>query len=240
MQDPRVQARLAPVIAAGEAATCAVLELEILYSTRNGDEHARSLRARRKLAYRHIELTGAVFERAIEVQGLLAARGRHRLPIPDLIIAGGGRVGPSDGTALRCGLRHHRPPLPARKPSGWYLPGACSEALMEPVAQAAGPRPARDPAGAPTASEDAPGRSIAVGGSVRRLTDLAKRQHGTTAQTPNRPVPPRPRSHGARTPARPPCGTRPTRRRPPAGRRRRPRSPRPPPRRTSRPWAAGR
>lgn len=86
MQDPRVQARLAPVIAAGEAATCAVIELEILYSTRNRDEHART-RARRKLAYRHIELTGAVFERAIEVQGLLAARGRHRLPIPDLIIA---------------------------------------------------------------------------------------------------------------------------------------------------------
>lgn len=86
MQDPRVQARVAPVIAAGEAATCAVIELEILYSTRNRDEHART-RARRKLAYRHIELTGAVFERAIEVQGMLAARGRHRLPIPDLIIA---------------------------------------------------------------------------------------------------------------------------------------------------------
>jgi predicted nucleic acid-binding protein len=32
-------------------------------------------------------LTGAIFERAIEVQGLLAARGQHRLPIPDLIIA---------------------------------------------------------------------------------------------------------------------------------------------------------
>ena len=86
MEDPRVQARLMPVIAAGEAATCAIIDLEVLYSTRNRDEHART-RARRRLAYRDIELTGSIFERAIEVQGLLAARGQHRLPIPDLIIA---------------------------------------------------------------------------------------------------------------------------------------------------------
>lgn len=86
MRHPRVQARLAPVIAGGEAATCAVIELEVLYSTRNRDEHTRA-RARRKLAYRNVELTEAIFERAIEVQGLLAARGQHRLPIPDLIIA---------------------------------------------------------------------------------------------------------------------------------------------------------
>ena len=86
MQDPRVQARLAPVIAAGDAATCAIIELEILYSTRNRDEHART-RARRRLAYRNVELTGSIFERAIEVQGMLAARGHHRLPIPDLVIA---------------------------------------------------------------------------------------------------------------------------------------------------------
>ena len=86
MKHPSVQARLAPVIAAGEAATCAIIELEVLYSTRNRDEHART-RARRRLAYRNVELTSAIFERAIEVQGLLATRGQHRLPIPDLIIA---------------------------------------------------------------------------------------------------------------------------------------------------------
>ena len=86
MKHPSVQARLAPVIAAGEAATCAIIELEVLYSTRNRDEHART-RTRRQLAYRNVELTSAIFERAIEVQGLLATRGQHRLPIPDLIIA---------------------------------------------------------------------------------------------------------------------------------------------------------
>ena len=92
MEHPDVQARLAPVIAAGDAATCAIVELEVLYSTRNRDEHART-RARRRLAYRNVELTNAIFERAIEVQGLLAARGRHRLPIPDLIIAAAAEAG---------------------------------------------------------------------------------------------------------------------------------------------------
>jgi predicted nucleic acid-binding protein len=86
MQHGQVQARLRPIIEAGEAATCAIVDLEVLYSTRNRIEHARA-RARRELAYRRIELTEAIFRRAIEVQGLLAGRGRHRLPIPDLIIA---------------------------------------------------------------------------------------------------------------------------------------------------------
>lgn len=86
MQHGQVQARLGPIIEAGEAATCAIVDLEVLYSTRNRIEHART-RARRELAYRRVELTEAIFQRAIEVQGLLAGRGRHRLPIPNLVIA---------------------------------------------------------------------------------------------------------------------------------------------------------
>ena len=45
------------------------------------------MRTKRALAYRKVELTEAIFNRAIDVQELLAGRGRHRLPIPDLIIA---------------------------------------------------------------------------------------------------------------------------------------------------------
>ena len=86
MQHRQVQARLRPIIEAGEAATCAIIDLEVLYSTRNRIEHART-RARRELSYRRVELTEAIFQRAIEVQGLLSGRGQHRLPIPDLIIA---------------------------------------------------------------------------------------------------------------------------------------------------------
>ena len=86
MEHVSVQTKLPPIIESGQAATCAIIELEVLYSTRNHDEHVRT-RARRALAYRHVKLTEAVFHRAIEVQGILARRGQHRLPIPDLIIA---------------------------------------------------------------------------------------------------------------------------------------------------------
>jgi len=86
MSDPQVQTQLVPILEAGEAATCAVIDLEVLYSTRNASDHTRA-RRRRSLAYRRVELTEAMFQRAIEVQGLLAIRGQHRGPIPDLIIA---------------------------------------------------------------------------------------------------------------------------------------------------------
>ena len=86
IQNPTVERRLAPVIESGEAATCSIVDLEILFSTRNRQDHTR-VRARRALAYRKVELTEAIFNRAVDVQGLLAGRGRHRLPILDLIIA---------------------------------------------------------------------------------------------------------------------------------------------------------
>jgi predicted nucleic acid-binding protein len=84
-QEP-VRRRLAPIIEAGEAATCSIVHLEVLYSVRNFEEHART-RRRRSLAYVKIPLTEDVFERAMDVQGELSKSGRHRIPIPDLLIA---------------------------------------------------------------------------------------------------------------------------------------------------------
>jgi predicted nucleic acid-binding protein len=81
-----VRERLAPIIEAGEAATCSIVDLEILYSARNRGEHER-IRNRRRLAYLQIPLTQEIFDRAVEVQGKLARSGHHRLPIPDLVIA---------------------------------------------------------------------------------------------------------------------------------------------------------
>lgn len=81
-----VKKRLAPLIEAGEAATCAVIDLEVLYSARNFKEH-QNIRQRRALAYESVPVTVETFERAIEIQGALAKTGRHRVPIPDLIIA---------------------------------------------------------------------------------------------------------------------------------------------------------
>ena len=86
MQHPAVQRRLAPIIESGDAATCSVIDLEVLFSTRNRQEHTR-VRARRALAYRKVELTETIFNRAVDVQGLLASRAQHRLPIADLVIA---------------------------------------------------------------------------------------------------------------------------------------------------------
>jgi predicted nucleic acid-binding protein len=81
-----VRSRLAPIIEAGEAATCSIIDLEVLYSARNAEDHQR-IRQRRSLAYHSVPITEAVLQRAIDIQAELARSGRHRVPIPDLIIA---------------------------------------------------------------------------------------------------------------------------------------------------------
>ncbi|HEX7183671.1 MAG TPA: PIN domain nuclease [Thermoanaerobaculia bacterium] len=81
-----VRERLAPIIESGEAATCAIIDLEILFSARNAEEHER-IRQRRALAYYSLPVTEENLQRAIAIQGELARSGRHRIPIPDLIIA---------------------------------------------------------------------------------------------------------------------------------------------------------
>jgi predicted nucleic acid-binding protein len=81
-----VRDRLAPIIEAGEAATCAIIELEVLFSARNREDYDRT-RQRRLLAYQSVPITETILQRAIEIQGELAGSGRHRVPIPDLVIA---------------------------------------------------------------------------------------------------------------------------------------------------------
>lgn len=88
---PSVRERLGPIIEGGAAATCSIIELEVLFSARNRDEYER-VRARRELAYTHVPLTQDVFDTALSVQGELAQAGRHRLPIPDLVIAAAAEV----------------------------------------------------------------------------------------------------------------------------------------------------
>ena len=86
MQLEPVRERLAPIIEAGEAATCDIIDLEVLYSARNRDEYEK-IRQRRAFAYESIPITTEIMKRAISIQSLLARSGRHRVPIPDLIIA---------------------------------------------------------------------------------------------------------------------------------------------------------
>ncbi len=81
-----VRTRLAPIIEAGEAATCDIIDLEVLFSARNHEDYQR-IRQRRALAYESILTTPSAMKRAIFIQSELARSGRHRIPIPDLIIA---------------------------------------------------------------------------------------------------------------------------------------------------------
>ena len=86
MRHNEVAARLAPLIEAGAIASCAIVDLEVLFSARNAEEHSAIAR-RRSIAYPSVPIEESTLRRAIEVQGLLAVSGRHRVPIPDLIIA---------------------------------------------------------------------------------------------------------------------------------------------------------
>lgn len=86
MRSRAVDARLAPLIGSGDLATCAVVELEVLYSARSHtDLHAT--RARRS-ALPLIAMEQQDFDRAAVVMEALAERGKHRsVGIPDLLIA---------------------------------------------------------------------------------------------------------------------------------------------------------
>lgn len=65
--------------------TCEVVTLEVGYSARNHTEWESVLKAQQQL--RQAVISEAVASRAVEVQGLLARRGHHRVVLPDLLIA---------------------------------------------------------------------------------------------------------------------------------------------------------
>ena len=81
-----VRQRIAPILEAAEAATCAIIDLEMLYSARNREDY-EDIRRRRSLAYHFVPMSEAVLQRALTVQAELARIGHHRVAIPDLLIA---------------------------------------------------------------------------------------------------------------------------------------------------------
>lgn len=81
-----VAARVNPMFLGGRVATCAIVDLEVLRSARDATEHEEIWFERQLLP--RAPITDAATDRAIEVQGELCARGRHRgVPITDFIIA---------------------------------------------------------------------------------------------------------------------------------------------------------
>lgn len=86
MAQPRVKARLHPLIEAGLVARCTITDLEAGVSARSGDDWRRTRAAR--LAWPRAVTDQAVLDRAFEVQGELAQEGLHRtVKIGDLLIA---------------------------------------------------------------------------------------------------------------------------------------------------------
>ena len=81
-----VRRRLAPIIEAGEGASRAIVDLEVLFSARTYEDYVET-RRRRDLAYHWIPLKDETFQRALDIQQELAKIGHHRLPIPDLIVS---------------------------------------------------------------------------------------------------------------------------------------------------------
>jgi predicted nucleic acid-binding protein len=80
-----VAARLRPLLEEGLIATCAIIDLEVLFSSRNLSEYEAVLDERRSLD--SAPITPDVMARAVELQHALARRGQHRVPIPDLVIS---------------------------------------------------------------------------------------------------------------------------------------------------------
>ena len=83
----RVYAVLGPLIEAGLVTTCAVIELEVLWSTRTVGEFDRVL-ADRQAGYEWLPTEDPDWRRAIDVQQQLWATGLIRaVPLPDLLVA---------------------------------------------------------------------------------------------------------------------------------------------------------
>lgn len=111
---PSVEERLTPLIDQGIVATCGIVDLEVLYSARNIDDYDRMRLARSGLP--RVPITEDVINQALALQRRLAEIGKHRRPIPDLIIAAAALLAP-DVTVLHydadfdiiaevCELRH--------------------------------------------------------------------------------------------------------------------------------------
>lgn len=83
--DVRARRRLHELREARQLAVCVVSIAEMLYSARNSAELARLRLDLSSLPYLH--LTETAERQVAELMSALAERGRHRTPIPDLMIA---------------------------------------------------------------------------------------------------------------------------------------------------------
>jgi predicted nucleic acid-binding protein len=85
-RDATTYTELAALADAGHTfAACHLTAMEMAYSARNASDHARIIARQR--AARWLPVTEQIMDRALEVIAMLATRGQHRTPIPDVVIA---------------------------------------------------------------------------------------------------------------------------------------------------------
>lgn len=82
---PAARERLLELRAGGRLAACVVSLAEMLYSAQNAAEVTRITRDLATLAFLH--MTPAAEGQVPELVSLLAGRGQHRMPVPDLLLA---------------------------------------------------------------------------------------------------------------------------------------------------------
>lgn len=70
----------------GLLATCAIVELEILYSARDHTDHVR-LKSYLREQCVWLETSDEVLQDALDLQEAMLIAGMHRKPLPDLVIA---------------------------------------------------------------------------------------------------------------------------------------------------------
>jgi predicted nucleic acid-binding protein len=82
---PLVGERLRPLLEEGLVASCAIVDLEVLFSSKSMTDYDQILLERRSI--HDVPITSEVWELVFTLQRELASRGQHRLPIPDIIIS---------------------------------------------------------------------------------------------------------------------------------------------------------
>lgn len=85
-REPAAQQAFETFGVTGLLATCAMVELEILYSARDRNDHAR-LKSYLREHCVWLETTDEIMLAALGLQEAMLVAGKHRKPLPDLIIA---------------------------------------------------------------------------------------------------------------------------------------------------------